>query len=450
MSQESEIVDLIQNTKKRVIKKYGEKICSPANIADIESFEKRNNITLPLDYKLFISQVYNGGPGPFYGLKPLELDGTYENLKYACSWTEDTSAEEYNKIRSIDDATEDDFDNIFNGLLEIATEGCTYMIYLAVTGKSKGRIVYCESSFEFNPFFTQSKSFIEWWLGWFNEMEKGYSTSSYGYRLLGDSNELIDKYKNSNMVNEKFHIASSMYKFPGLTDSELSFVYECYLNENDENLKTELLKLLVNFNSPYTKSIIHAGLNSDKRNEFVEIIIQYQKDKYEQWYHDILNVLPELNERTTDRAYYMLLAHCRNAKVEDILAFFNHKDVRMRQHALMNLFRFCKTENYIDKILPMFQDEKPVIMQAVYMTHDSNDKRLIPIYKNIVRKYYSEMKPEDNTMFIYIKQFLEKFNIDINSVQDQINSTETNGLDLFENFSNSIKKLLGLNKEKGS
>lgn len=41
-------------------------------LTQISEFEKRFQVNLPEEYKLFLSQVGNGGAGPFYGVNTLE------------------------------------------------------------------------------------------------------------------------------------------------------------------------------------------------------------------------------------------------------------------------------------------------------------------------------------------------------------------------------------------
>jgi hypothetical protein len=43
----------------------------PLPAAEVEAFERKHSITLPDDYKYFLTQVGNGGAGPFHGVLPL-------------------------------------------------------------------------------------------------------------------------------------------------------------------------------------------------------------------------------------------------------------------------------------------------------------------------------------------------------------------------------------------
>jgi hypothetical protein len=43
----------------------------PISEPDVASFEQRHGISLPPDYRDFVTRIGNGGAGPFYGLFPL-------------------------------------------------------------------------------------------------------------------------------------------------------------------------------------------------------------------------------------------------------------------------------------------------------------------------------------------------------------------------------------------
>ncbi|HJT30988.1 MAG TPA: SMI1/KNR4 family protein [Pirellulales bacterium] len=56
------------------------KLNPPTPVLTIEEFEARHGITLPADYRLFITQIGNGGAGPYHGLFP------FGELEEGLSW----------------------------------------------------------------------------------------------------------------------------------------------------------------------------------------------------------------------------------------------------------------------------------------------------------------------------------------------------------------------------
>src|SRR5438309_1041073 len=50
------------------------KLNPPLPVAVIEAFEGRHGVSLPEDYRLFITEIGNGGAGPYYGVLPFGKD----------------------------------------------------------------------------------------------------------------------------------------------------------------------------------------------------------------------------------------------------------------------------------------------------------------------------------------------------------------------------------------
>ena len=50
------------------------KLNPPLPVSVIEAFEGRHGVSLPEDYRLFITEVGDGGAGPYYGLLPFGKD----------------------------------------------------------------------------------------------------------------------------------------------------------------------------------------------------------------------------------------------------------------------------------------------------------------------------------------------------------------------------------------
>lgn len=127
----------------------------------IKQFEDNYKIKLPKEYVLFLTEIGNGGAGPFYGLEPLE-NSLFDDLDYKRSdsllnpskpflhtkpWNLDfkpTISEEENKEEFEEEYTAFEkvyFDNEqMNGAIAICNYGCGVFLNLIVNGQEYGYI----------------------------------------------------------------------------------------------------------------------------------------------------------------------------------------------------------------------------------------------------------------------------------------------------------------------
>lgn len=161
--------------------------------------ERKYNFKLPEDYFWFITNVGNGGAGPYYGLKSFSLD----KEKYLKLLGKETmlspmrSKEEYDQfICKYEECEEDEYDELneelWQGLLYLGTQGCTMNIHLILSGEYRGKIIYGDYD-RYRPFFPSTNNFLEWYENWLLETSKGYDMTWYGSKLLGDEESLISK-----------------------------------------------------------------------------------------------------------------------------------------------------------------------------------------------------------------------------------------------------------------
>jgi hypothetical protein len=127
----------------------------------IQKFEQTHNVKLPSDYVQFLTELGNGGAGPFYGLEPFENvlfdDLDYKrpnfllnpskpflhtepwNLEFKPTVDEDEDEEEYEKQRL-------EFEEVYydtqqmNGVIAICNYGCAISLNLVVNGEEYGNI----------------------------------------------------------------------------------------------------------------------------------------------------------------------------------------------------------------------------------------------------------------------------------------------------------------------
>lgn len=162
--------------------------------SEIRDFETEYDVTLPEEYKLFLTEIGNGGLGPNYGLLSLQesiidfklvekpVIDISSDFKYKDAWNESW-------IDSIDwenDRPELDIVNQYmdvshiSGCLQISHygHGCTNL--LVIKGESKGQIWFDGRADYEGLIPEQDKhgciyNFFEWYDSWLNGIINNYS-----------------------------------------------------------------------------------------------------------------------------------------------------------------------------------------------------------------------------------------------------------------------------------
>lgn len=135
--------------------------------AAVSNFERLHAVTLPSEYRDFITQIGDGGAGPFYGVFPLgKMDGLGGQLqdwaendgfigvlsapfRFSHSWN-DLDGKPDDELRETDEDEYqrrfDEFESKYfrpsltNGAIPMCHEGCALRIWLVITGKQSGSL----------------------------------------------------------------------------------------------------------------------------------------------------------------------------------------------------------------------------------------------------------------------------------------------------------------------
>lgn len=137
--------------------KHQYKINPTISVEQVRQFESAHNVTLPKDYVAFLTEIGNGGVGPFYGLEPFQ-NSLYDDLDYkradslldpgkpflhtaACNleFQPTVDEEEYENERAKFEEEYFDKKNM-NGVLAICNYGCAVSLNLVVNGQAYGTI----------------------------------------------------------------------------------------------------------------------------------------------------------------------------------------------------------------------------------------------------------------------------------------------------------------------
>lgn len=156
---------------------------APATVEEVKQFENTQSIKLPEEYSTFITHIGNGGPGhfggagPYYGLYPLgefhymigcngllASPGIITSRLTESAWKE--QAELFHDYE-FGESTELDrkYDELFQGLLPIGTQGCNFQTMLALHGPDKGRVVSIDQDLQM-PIFAAEFTFLDWYEAW--------------------------------------------------------------------------------------------------------------------------------------------------------------------------------------------------------------------------------------------------------------------------------------------
>jgi hypothetical protein len=171
--------------------------------SEIEDFEAKHDVSLPADYKYFITEIGNGGAGPYYGLFPF---GYNDSLREFCKWSEgglvgDLSAEfPHDDTWNLDDSfwqlmpdpgsdvseaeedrmmeawnreLEEHYWNprIMNGAIPICHLGCAIRQWLVIKGSQKGFVWTDDRADQSGVYPLRDESgkqltFFDWYISW--------------------------------------------------------------------------------------------------------------------------------------------------------------------------------------------------------------------------------------------------------------------------------------------
>ena len=169
----------------------------------IEAFEKPNHVALPGDYKYFITEIGNGGAGPYYGLFPF---GQHDDGHDLCAWDGGGLVGDFSKAfphreawnlpasfwqnqpDPPPDMPPDDEDGLreawdreleekywdpalMNGAIPICHLGCAYRQWLVINGEQRGYVWRDDRVDDkgISPLRDESgkqMTFADWYMSW--------------------------------------------------------------------------------------------------------------------------------------------------------------------------------------------------------------------------------------------------------------------------------------------
>ena len=144
--------------------------------SELQAFEQNFQVTLPAEYRSFLRDVGNGGihrssapyiainagPGPRYGLLPLEEAALECDISQPFPLLPSSDGQPVHETGNWGDAEP------YPGVLQISYGGCAYFSFLVVKGPAYGTVWDAEVSL--GDFYPTNLSFDEWYRHWIDTL----------------------------------------------------------------------------------------------------------------------------------------------------------------------------------------------------------------------------------------------------------------------------------------
>jgi HEAT repeat protein len=400
----------LAKAKDRGLEVFGSKshqyqLGQPLSKRDVEAFEKTHALQLPEDYRMFITTLghgshvsRHGGAGPHYGLYDLaQTVREPDYLTKPCLLYPNMRNEDWQKQLEFleqDDISDEDYDQhsntLFQGLLQIGTQGCTYQTCLVLNGAQLGRVVYIDDDFNRTPFFPYEETFLAWYERWLDEVIHGYDVTDFGYFMGGDETVLVEKFRQSRDATDQANALWSICKLPVIQPSTVTFI-EAQLEHSDNHIRLNAFRLLVDYAYDRAKPVIKTYLHSSDPAETlvaVKSLFWYAKAHAAEWTNDIAALLPSVNDAELFDFIGYVLKESKQDYGELLEPFLHHPDNKIRKQAVYLIGLLDTKANFLDSIMPLLGDnDLQVQLYAVQALSGIRESKLLPYYQRILQQY---------------------------------------------------------------
>ena len=283
----------------------------PIDMKEVLAFEQKHDIKLPENYVRILTELGNGGPGPYYGLYPLSRietdysDHIGSDITFLdASLTPEIWKQTMQGLDCVDAEEQYDADmrRVVANAVVIGTQGCTYDMLLMCGGSEIGKIINIDWNLdeEIPPKFTHM-TFEEWYLGFFREVAAKNRISWYGYCRLGTEEELIAAYEKASDLEpearraERLDILSSLDRFRQLSSDTIRRL----IRNPDDSIIASLIPLIMRSDTETGLAMFDERFYGDHPEKVILMCRSIPDESKDRYYQRALEILyaPEISER---------------------------------------------------------------------------------------------------------------------------------------------------------
>ncbi|MGG4103664.1 HEAT repeat domain-containing protein [Paenibacillus lautus] len=393
------------------------RLYEPLRQAELAQFEQQHGVKLPDAYRVFLTEIGNGGAGPYYGIHPLGkkqvigLERIHEPSVLRSAAREDQAAGKMTKLCLDNDIDDEAYDEAMaewcQGLLNIGEQWCGYETMLIVTGEYRGKVVYLDLD-QTRSFFTYEEHFLDWYERWLDETIAGYESAWFGRRRGGDAQALMKLYHTEREEYTRFEALEGMLKLPSIAPETADFLVNQY-KRGPANIPRLALQVLAKMDFDRADPLIRRTLHSQDpaaRLLGMQLIKRYMPQGERRFMDELLALLPqELNEEAF-RLCSKLLYEAGVEPLPLLIPFFRHPNLEVRIQAVYLAGKSADKANYLPDFIRALEDEEVRVQYtALQALGEVTDPGLMEIYEQLLRKH----KTNKDYIRSYIKVRLEEF-----------------------------------------
>ncbi|MEU8003897.1 hypothetical protein AB0B66_22300 [Catellatospora sp. NPDC049111] len=216
----------------------------PATEAAVSAFEARHEVALPAAYRLFLTELGDGGAGPGYGLGRLAAlcDRSCHHPGHLAQASPYLPGRRY--LDDWEQRHEDppSPDRLFMpGTLQIVSHGCSLATRLVVTGPARGRLINLDYDGPLGPYVVEDADFLTWYERWLDELVAGFDMGWFGERLPLDQPDLITVLTDDPSPHRRLRAGESLMQQPKIGEAAWTALAHAVTADPDPTVRAALL-----------------------------------------------------------------------------------------------------------------------------------------------------------------------------------------------------------------
>nr|WP_145405127.1 SMI1/KNR4 family protein [Paenibacillus xylanexedens] len=382
------------------------KVDKKLSTKELAQWQANNQVTLPEPYALFLTEVGNGGAGPYYGIYSIEKATSYTDshaLTTKCVLHPKMTKEEWNHLIepliSDEDISDLEYeaarDQVLGGMLCIGTQGCEYDMYLILEGTNRGKVVYTSDFHPDHPFFfVYEEHFLDWYERWLDEIILDYDITWFGSRMPGDEQALIQVYQNATDEEIKTKALEGMFKFRKISQPTIDFLTS--VAEQRGNDRTTAIQLICKTSVDAGRGFLLEMLRSERNEELLQalnILNWYGKSvDLTEFVQLILQSLDRVHEAETLRHVGYVLESSGAITLQNFAPFLCHNDSNT-QAAAIYATRNCPNKQESWKVIEQIfagSNKQEALKNTISYWGLIPHVKLLPYYKAVWPEYKNQ------------------------------------------------------------